>query len=142
MHELQEKAVAAGNHPCPYCLFRPAFLERFADQQRTVFYCEAYCRRRGFVTDDGQIRFEAGPNPSPLAAPPADTERLAELERWWATVDSDDEQIDARYEALAAKWLVEQAEYPVATDPRAEAAAAAVRLCARELGAVRTGAGG
>ena len=48
---------------------------------------------------------------------------------------------DARYEALAETWRAEQAEYPIATTPRAEAAAAAVRLCARELDAARTGAG-
>lgn len=34
---------------------------------------------------------------------------------------------------LAAKWRREAAEYPVATDARAHAAAVAVRLCADEL---------
>lgn len=38
--------------------------------------------------------------------------------------------------ALITKWRKEASEFPVRTDPRAPAAAAAVRLCADELAAV------
>ena len=34
------------------------------------------------------------------ATPAADTERLADLERWWATVDSDDKQIEAQADGM------------------------------------------
>lgn len=73
--------------------------------------------------------YEAG-----AAALDREAAREAEVATLWAERD----RLRAALERLVDQWVRDAAAFPVGVDPRAEPAAAAVRLCAQELRAALT----